>query len=112
MSSKDFLNAAKQLILDQPDALEKQVREEGGLNQKQSALTLFHYWMREKDPKNIKSGSIVDYRKYVAEYLDQDAELSVPDDLGNHKSAAVSKYEDFLESEFLENLSKKNGDSS
>lgn len=47
----------------------------------------------------LSSGSIVDYRKYVAEFLDEEGELDAKNDLGSHKSAAVSKYQDFLEAD-------------
>jgi len=101
------LKAAKQMIQSQPEGLEKQIRDCGGLNKKEASIELFHYWMREHD--TIKSGSIVDYRKYVAEFLDQEGELTVSrDELGNHKGAAVSKYEKFLDSEL--EFNKKTGD--
>lgn len=44
----------------------------------------------------------MDYRKYVAEYLDENGELDAPDDLGSHERAAVNKFLDY---------SKKTGDS-
>ena len=103
------LFAAKQIIKQHPDALETQIRDCGGLDKKQASIELFQYWMREHD--TIKSGSIVDYRKYVAEFLDHEGELTVSrEELGNHKGAAVSKYEKFLDSEL--EFNKKTGDSS
>jgi len=85
------------MIKAQPDALETQVRDVSGLNKKEASIELFHYWMREHD--SIKSGSIVDYRKYVAEFLDSDGELDAANDLGSHKSAAVNKYREFLQTD-------------
>ena len=104
------LSAAKQIIKQHPDALETQIRDCGGLDKKEASIELFHYWMREHD--TIKSGSIVDYRKYVAEFLDQDGELNVErENISSHKSAAISKYKKFLEfdSSDLE-YNKKTGD--
>jgi hypothetical protein len=92
------MNAAKKIIQNQPDALEKQIRAEGGLNKKEASIELFHYWMRKYTA--LTSGTIVDYRKYVAEFLTEDGELEAnKKELGSHKGAAVSKWEEFTDFE-------------
>jgi hypothetical protein len=64
------------------------------LSEKEKVLWNFHRWMRQET--DLESGSIVDYRKYVAEMLSDDGELIVkPSELGNHKRAAVNKFRDF-----------------
>lgn len=107
------MNAAKKIIQSYPDSFEEQVRDVGGLNKKEASIELFHYWMRNHT--ELSSGSVVDYRKYVAEFLDEDGELTVErEDLGSsHKQAAYSKYEEFqrFDAEDLEFSSTTSGDS-
>lgn len=90
---------AKNKIQEQPEALEKQIRDCGGLNLKEQLIWLFHYY--ERNHTQLQSGSIVDYRKYAAELLNEEGMLTTPSDLGSHKSAAVSKYREFENSELF-----------
>jgi len=105
------LEAAKKMVKQFPEEFANQIREEKGLNCREASLELFHYWIRTHN--SIKSGSIVDNRKYVAEYLDEKGELDVEGQtLTSHKSAAISKYQEFLKTDTaeLEFTSKKNGE--
>jgi len=70
------------------------------LSDREKALWQFQYYMRYGI--SLSSGSIVDYRKYVAGYLDENGELDAPENLGSHHRAAVNKFRDF---------NKKTGDS-
>lgn len=97
---KEIVNTvAKEKIREYPEALEKQIRSCGGFNFKEQLIWLFHYY--ERNHTNLSSGSIVDYRKYTAELLNEDGKLVTPSDLGSHKNAAVSKYREFQNSEEL-----------
>lgn len=62
------------------------------LNEKEETIWLFQYWLRTET--DLSSGSIVDYRKYVAEYLNQQGELMQQlSDLTSHEQAAVNKFQ-------------------
>lgn len=67
------------------------------LDAKERQLWNFHRWMRQKT--DLGSGTIVDYRKYMDEILDEDG-LVVEDgeDWSSHKLAAFRKYDEFLAS--------------
>jgi len=70
--------------------------------------------MNKTQSTDLNSGSIVDYRKYVAQYLDENGELEdVQDDLGSHHRAAVNKFRKAPDADFEEisiGLKESNGD--
>jgi len=76
-----------------PKEFEKHLREVGGLDQMEATVWLFHWF--ERNLTTLKSGSVVDYRKYAAELMNEDGALNTPSDLSSHKSAAVSKFREF-----------------
>jgi len=81
----------REKIRSYPEVFETHLREQGGLDQMEATVWLFHWF--ERNLTTLKSGSVVDYRKYAAELMNSDGTLTTPSDLGSHKSAAVSKYE-------------------
>lgn len=68
------------------------------LNPKEKQLWNFHKWMRQET--DLNSGTIIDYRKYVAEMLDEDGILTVAgkDIESSHRHAAYTKYLKFKRS--------------
>lgn len=78
------------------------------LSVREKVLWEFHRWMRKHT--SLSSGTIVDYRKYVAEMLKEDGELQFgKTDLdSSHKQAAWNKFAEFKRSQ---DSSKTNGDS-
>lgn len=76
------------------------------LNQKEKTIWLFHRWLRQET--DLTSGSIVDYRRYVNRYLDEDGVMEAEQgELTSHERAAVNKFTEFKQSSYL---AKKSGE--
>lgn len=71
------------------------------LNDKEKTLWNFHKWMRQNT--SLKSGTIVDYRKYIAEMLDEHGELALTraEIDSSHKRAAFNKFCEYKKSTSL-----------
>lgn len=84
--------------------LEKQDREfqewiaDQDFNDKEKALWNFHKWMRQHT--TLSSGTIVDYRKYVAEMMDDTGEIvfGKAELDSSHKQAAWNKFQEYKDS--------------
>jgi len=77
----------------------KEWMKEKDLDEKGKALFNFHNWMRQET--TLSSGTIVDYRKYVAEMLDSDGELVFgrTELDSSHKQAAWNKFQEYKDSQ-------------
>lgn len=84
-----LMATAEQVIESYPPALKRQIQSVGGLTRREAGVWLFHHFLRTET--DLERGSVVDYRKYVAELMDENGKLVVPSDLSSHKQAAVSK---------------------
>lgn len=84
-------------VEEQPPEFDEWMAEHD-LNDKEKELWNFHRWMRQET--TLQSGSIVDYRKYVAEMLDEDGKLRFgKSDLdSSHKQAAFNKFSEYKKS--------------
>lgn len=67
------------------------------LSEKEMILWLFHRWMRQQT--DLDSGTIVDYRKYVAGKLNKDGTLipatNESREISRHEQAAINKFKEF-----------------
>lgn len=65
--------------------------EDQDLSEREKAVWLFQYYTRYGT--SLNSGSVVDYRKYAAKYLNDSGELlDCLDDVGSHERAAINKF--------------------
>lgn len=72
--------------------------EEQELSEQEKTVWLFHYY--ERYGTSLNSGSVVDYRKYAARYLNESGELlDCLDDLNSHERAAVNKFREAEEAD-------------
>jgi len=80
--------------------------EELDLTKRGKAVWQFQYYMRHGI--TLSSGSIVDYRKYAARYLNETGELlDCLEDMSSHERAGVSKFRE-AEKADLESISVDN----
>lgn len=80
--------------------------EDQDLTEREKVVWLFQYY--ERYGTDLNSGSIVDYRKYAAQYLNQSgALLESLGDLGSHHRAAVNKFREASEAD-LKSISVDN----
>lgn len=80
--------------------------EDQNLTEREKVVWLFHYY--ERYGTDLNSGSVVDYRKYAAKYLNESGELlDCLDDLNSHERAAVNKFREAEEAD-LKSISVDN----
>ncbi|MFB6209583.1 MAG: hypothetical protein ABEJ56_05630 [Candidatus Nanohaloarchaea archaeon] len=79
---------------DKPEEFREWIKDQD-LGSAEKTIWNFQKWMREETV--LQSGTIVDYRKYVAEMIDESGELTVSEgDLdSSHKRAAFNKFCDY-----------------
>lgn len=69
--------------------------EEQELDLREKVIFKFHEWMRQTT--DLGPGTIYDYRRYVAEILNQQGEIQLDkQELTSHQKAALSKFEVFI----------------
>jgi len=75
--------------------------EDQDLSVREKAVWLFQFY--ERYGTGLNSGSIVDYRKYAASYLNESGELlDCLDDLNSHERAAINKFREAEQADLKE----------
>ena len=65
--------------------------EDQVLSEREKVVWLFHFY--ERYGTSLNSGSVVDYRKYAAQYLNESGELlDCLNNLNSHERAAINKF--------------------